>query len=88
MCEKPLKQKLISDSTSMIWSLKLFKNIYLGLVITSHLDLKESGDALVLAGSRSLGSLISKYYGMGGMDYATYTKELFLVLVWLLPYRL
>ncbi|CAG2250137.1 unnamed protein product [Mytilus edulis] len=47
---------------------------YLGLVITNHLDFKESVDELVSAGSRSLGSLTSKYYEMDGMDYATYTK--------------
>lgn len=49
---------------------------YLGLVITNHLDFKESVDEMVSAGSRSLGSLTSKYYEMDGMDYATYTKNM------------
>ncbi|CAG2240243.1 unnamed protein product [Mytilus edulis] len=47
---------------------------YLGLVITENLDYKETTNELVSSGSRSLGSLVSKYYAMDGMDFDTYTK--------------
>ncbi|CAG2225803.1 unnamed protein product [Mytilus edulis] len=47
---------------------------YLGLVINEHLDYKETTNELVSSGSRSLGSLVSKYYAMDGMDFDTYTK--------------
>ncbi|CAG2241951.1 unnamed protein product [Mytilus edulis] len=47
---------------------------YLGLVINENLDYKETTNELVSSGSRSLGSLVSKYYAMDGMDFDTYTK--------------
>ena len=47
---------------------------YLGLVINEHLDYTETTTELVVSGSRSLGSLVSKYYSMDGIDFDTYTK--------------
>ncbi|XP_076072119.1 uncharacterized protein LOC143043825 [Mytilus galloprovincialis] len=47
---------------------------YLGLVICEHTDFTTATHELLTAGSRALGSLTSKYYNMGNMDYDTYTK--------------
>ncbi|CAG2250049.1 unnamed protein product [Mytilus edulis] len=47
---------------------------YLGLVICEHTDFTTTTHELLTAGSRALGSLTSKYYNMGNMDYDTYTK--------------
>ena len=47
---------------------------YLGLIVHEHLDYNVTTNELLSSSSRSLGSLVSKYYAMDGMDYATYTK--------------
>ncbi|VDI82666.1 Hypothetical predicted protein [Mytilus galloprovincialis] len=61
---------------SKIWRLEsrntdLFR---LGLVINEHLDYKVTTNELVSSGSRSVGSLVSKYFAMDGMYFDTYTK--------------
>ncbi|CAG2232913.1 unnamed protein product [Mytilus edulis] len=47
---------------------------YLGLTLSEHIDYNVSVSELVSAGSRSLGSLISKFFNMGNMDYDIFTK--------------
>ncbi|VDI41607.1 Hypothetical predicted protein [Mytilus galloprovincialis] len=54
---------------------------YLGLVFTEHLDYNVMAKYVAAAASRALGLVISKYKGLGGLPFGTFTK-LYDSMVW------
>ena len=50
------------------------KYMYLGLLLTEHLDYNVSAKSVAQSASRALGLLIARYKTMGGMSFAVFSK--------------
>ena len=48
--------------------------MYLGLMLTEHLDYNVMAKNVAMSASRALGLVISKYKAFGGLPFHTYTK--------------
>ena len=58
--------------SSSIKIVKAYK--YLGVYLDEFIDFKLAVETLSKAASRALGSILNKYYKLGGLGYYTYTK--------------
>ena len=74
-CRKP--SQLLTDINFVLGELSVEKCAsyrYLGFEITEHMDYSIAVNTLANASSRAFGALLAKSYGLGGFNYAIYTK--------------